>query len=68
MIPTQARAIVIGGGIIGSSVAYHLCLNRMKDVIVLERNKLTSGTTWHAAGLMVTFGSKSETYTNIRKY
>jgi len=68
MIPTQARAIVIGGGIIGSSVAYHLCLNGMKDVIVLERNKLTSGTTWHAAGLMVTFGSKSETYTNIRKY
>ena len=40
----------------------------IKDVIVLERDQLTSGTTWHAAGLMVTFGSTSETATDIRKY
>ena len=60
--------VVVGGGIIGSSVAYHLAHMGIKDVIVLERDQLTSGTTWHAAGLMVTFGSTSETATDIRKY
>ena len=61
--------MVIGGGIIGNSVAYHLGKSPgMSDVIVLEQNQLTAGTTWHAAGLMVTFGSLSETSTDIRKY
>ena len=67
-IPTHARVVVIGGGIIGTSVAYHLAHMGCKDVVLLERDKLTSGTTWHAAGLMVTFGSTSETSTEMRKY
>jgi 4-methylaminobutanoate oxidase (formaldehyde-forming) len=58
----------MGGGVIGSSVAYHLAHMGWKDVVLLERDKLTSGTTWHAAGLMVTFGSTSETSTELRKY
>jgi 4-methylaminobutanoate oxidase (formaldehyde-forming) len=60
--------VVIGGGVIGTSVAYHLAHLGWRDVVLLERDRLTSGTTWHAAGLMVTFGSKSETATGIRKY
>jgi len=45
--------VVVGGGIIGSSVAYHLAHAGWSDVVLLERDRLTSGTTWHAAGLMV---------------
>ena len=60
--------VVVGGGIIGTSVAYHLATAGWKDVVLLERDRLTSGTTWHAAGLMVTFGSTSETSTEMRKY
>ncbi len=52
---------------IGSSVAYHLA-HLGQEVLLLERDRLTSGTTWHAAGLMVTFGSTSETSTELRKY
>jgi glycine cleavage system aminomethyltransferase T/glycine/D-amino acid oxidase-like deaminating enzyme len=60
--------VVVGGGIIGTSVAYHLAALGWKEVVLLERDRLTSGTTWHAAGLMVTFGSTSETSTEMRKY
>lgn len=67
-LPDRAQAVVVGGGIIGCSVAYHLGHMGWKDVVLLERDKLTSGTTWHAAGLMVTFGSTSETITGMRKY
>ena len=67
-LPAQARVVVVGGGVIGCSVAYHLAHMGWKDVVLLERDRLTSGTTWHAAGLMVTFGSTSETSTEIRKY
>ncbi len=67
-IPAHARVVVVGGGVIGTSVAYHLALMGWKDVVLLERDRLTSGTTWHAAGLMVTFGSTSETSTEMRKY
>jgi len=67
-VPTRARVVVIGGGIIGTSVAYHLAHMGWADVVLLERDRLTSGTTWHAAGLMVTFGSTSETSTELRKY
>ncbi|HYL72365.1 MAG TPA: FAD-dependent oxidoreductase, partial [Candidatus Dormibacteraeota bacterium] len=67
-LPSHARAVVVGGGVIGTSVAYHLALMGWKDVVLLERDRLTSGTTWHAAGLMVTFGSTSETSTEMRKY
>lgn len=68
MLPQHARVVVIGGGIIGCSVAYHLAEMGWKDIVLLERDQLTSGTTWHAAGLMVTFGSTSETSTEMRKY
>lgn len=67
-LPRHAQAVVIGGGIIGTSTAYHLALLGWKDVVLLERHQLTAGTTWHAAGLMVTFGSTSETSTTLRKY
>ncbi len=67
-LPERARVVVIGGGVIGCSVAYHLAHAGWTDVVVLERDKLTSGTTWHAAGLMTCFGSTSETSTGIRLY
>src|SRR5262245_23206534 len=51
-LPSQARAVIIGGGIIGCSTAYHLAKLGWKDVVLIERNKLTSGSTWHAAGLV----------------
>ena len=68
VLPSRARVVVIGGGVIGTSVAYHLAELGWTDVVLLERDRLTSGTTWHAAGLMVTFGSTSETSTEFRKY
>jgi len=68
VLPSQARVVVVGGGVIGCSVAYHLAHMGCRDVVLLERDRLTSGTTWHAAGLMVTFGSTSETSTEMRKY
>ena len=67
-LPDRARVVVIGGGIIGCSVAYHLAHMGWKDGVVIERDRITSGTTWHSAGLMVTFGSTSETSTEMRKY
>ena len=67
-LPKHARVVIVGGGVIGTSVAYHLAHAGWKDVVLLERDRLTSGTTWHAAGLMVCFGSTSETSTEMRKY
>ncbi len=67
-IPASARVVIVGGGIIGCSIAYHLAHMGCRDVVLLERDSITSGTTWHAAGLMVTFGSTSQTSTEIRKY
>ena len=51
-LPTSARAVIIGGGVVGCSVAYHLTKLGWTDVVLLERKQLTSGTTWHAAGLI----------------
>ena len=51
-LPQQARVVIIGGGIAGCSVAYHLTKLGWTDVVLLERNELTGGTTWHAAGLV----------------
>ena len=51
-LPSHAQVVIIGGGIIGCSVAYHLCKLGLTDVVLLERKSLTSGTTWHAAGLV----------------
>jgi 4-methylaminobutanoate oxidase (formaldehyde-forming) len=67
-LPDRARVVVVGGGVIGCSVAYHLADQGWTDVLLLERDRLTSGTTWHAAGLMVTFGSTSSTSTELRLY
>jgi heterotetrameric sarcosine oxidase gamma subunit len=67
-LPGHARVVIIGGGIIGCSIAYHLGHMGCRDVVLLERDELTCGTTWHAAGLMVTFGSLSETATKMRLY
>ncbi len=67
-LPQRAQVVIIGGGVIGCSVAYHLAHAGWTDVVVLERDRLTSGTTWHAAGLMTCFGSTSETSTGIRLY
>ena len=51
-LPSQARVVIIGGGVVGCSVAYHLAKMGWKDVVLLERKQLTCGTTWHAAGLI----------------
>src|SRR5262245_65496581 len=51
-LPRAARAVIVGGGIAGCSLAYHLAKLGWTDVLLLEQGKLTSGTTWHAAGLV----------------
>ena len=51
-LPGRARVVIVGGGVIGCSVAYHLAKIGWNDVVLLERKQLTSGTTWHAAGLV----------------
>ena len=51
-LPTSARIIVVGGGIVGCSTAYHLGAMGEDEVLLLERHKLSSGSTWHAAGLV----------------
>ena len=58
-IPSSAKVIIIGGGVAGCSVAYHLAKYGWKDVVLLERDQLTSGTTWHAAGLIGQIGSSA---------
>ena len=65
--PTQAQVVVIGGGVIGCSVAYHLTKLGWRDVVLLERTQLTAGTTWHAAGLIVS-GFSTETDMHMAKY
>ena len=66
-IPKKTKVVVIGGGVAGCSVAYHLAVNGWKDTILLERDQLTSGTTWHAAGLVGQLGATA-TITKLRKY
>ena len=66
--PTQAQVVIIGGGVIGCSVAYHLTKLGWQDVLLLERSKLTAGTTWHAAGLIVSGGFGTEATINMAKY
>ena len=53
-VPSKANAVIIGGGVIGSSVAYHLAKIGWSDVVLLERSQFSCGTTWHAAGLVGT--------------
>ena len=63
----SSKVIVIGGGVVGCSVAYHLAKYGWKNTVLLERDQLTSGTTWHAAGLVGQLGASS-TITRLRKY
>src|SRR6201987_1503049 len=65
--PAQARIVIIGGGIIGCSTAYHLAKLGCTNIVLLERNKLTSGSTWHAAGLVGQLRS-SANITQLLKY
>ncbi len=67
-IPDRARVVIIGGGVIGTSVAYHLAKLGWNDVVLLERDQLTSGTTWHAAGLVVSGGMTTEALAWMAKY
>jgi glycine cleavage system aminomethyltransferase T/glycine/D-amino acid oxidase-like deaminating enzyme len=66
-IPSHAKTVIIGGGIIGCSIAYHLSKLGWDDILVLERKKLTSGTTWHAAGLVTTLRD-TEAQTKLAQY
>ena len=62
-LPTQAQVVIVGGGIVGCSIAYHLTKLGVRDVLLLERKQLTSGTTWHAAGLV----RASQAYANLTR-
>jgi 4-methylaminobutanoate oxidase (formaldehyde-forming) len=65
--PNQARVVIVGGGVIGCSVAYHLAKLGWSDVVLLERKQLTSGTTWHAAGLIAQLRATAN-MTKLAKY
>ncbi|NDE74274.1 MAG: FAD-binding oxidoreductase, partial [Betaproteobacteria bacterium] len=67
VIPSRADVVIIGGGIIGCSIAYHLTKLGIKDVLLLERRQLTCGTTWHAAGLVPQLRA-TRTLTELAKY
>ncbi|MCP3673690.1 MAG: FAD-dependent oxidoreductase [Gammaproteobacteria bacterium] len=67
-VPEQAQVVIVGGGIIGCSVAYHLTKLGWTDVVIIERDQLTSGTTWHAAGLIVSGLLNDETSADIYTY
>ncbi len=59
-LPSRAQYVVVGGGVIGTSIAYHLAQLGATDVVLLERQQLTSGTTWHAAGEVVSGGTTED--------
>ncbi|WP_170506701.1 GcvT family protein [Ruegeria arenilitoris] len=66
-LPSKAKVVIIGGGVIGCSVAYHLTKKGWNDVVLLERKQLTSGTTWHAAGLIAQLRATAN-MTKLAKY
>jgi 4-methylaminobutanoate oxidase (formaldehyde-forming) len=66
-VPSHARVVIIGGGIAGCSVAYHLAKLGWSDIVLLERKQLTSGTTWHAAGLIAQLRATAN-MTKLAKY
>ncbi len=66
-LPSHARVVIVGGGVAGCSVAYHLTKLGWQDVVLLERKKLTSGTTWHAAGLIAQLRA-TKNMTRLAKY
>src|ERR1700759_5170323 len=67
VMKTQARAVVIGGGVVGASVLYHLTKIGWTDVLLIEKSELTSGSTWHAAGGMHTFNGEAN-ISRLQKY
>ena len=67
MMKTQARAVVIGGGVVGVSMLYHLAKKGWTDAVLIERKELTSGSTWHAAGLLPLF-NMSYSVGQVHKY
>jgi len=67
-LPARARVVIVGGGAIGCSIAYHLAHLGVSDVLLLERHELTAGTTWHAAGLITSAGFKDETSLWFARY
>ena len=67
-VPDRARVVIVGGGVIGSSIAYHLAHLGVTDTVLLERHELTAGTTWHAAGLVTSAGMTDETSLFMARY
>ena len=67
-IPSRARVVIVGGGVIGCSTAYHLTKLGVTDVVLLEKHQLTAGTTWHAAGLITSAGYHTETSLWMSRY
>ncbi|MGB8858109.1 MAG: FAD-dependent oxidoreductase [Ilumatobacteraceae bacterium] len=67
-LPQRAQVVIVGGGVIGCSIAYHLTLLGLSDVVLLERHQLTAGTTWHAAGLITSAGMTDETALFMARY
>ena len=66
-VPGRSRIVIIGGGVIGCSIAYHLAKRGVRDVVLLERLQLTHGATWHAAGLVGQLRSSSN-LTRLMRY
>ena len=65
--PTTARVVIIGGGVVGTSTLYHLAKGGWRDCILLEKNELTAGSTWHAAGNVPNFAG-SWAVMNMQRY
>src|SRR6056297_1029471 len=66
-LPGKAKVVVIGGGVVGASCLYHLAKKGWSDCVLLEKNELTAGSTWHAAGNIPTFSS-SWAIMNMQRY
>ena len=67
-LPARARVVIVGGGVTGCSIAYHLAHLGWTDIVLLEQNRLTAGTTWHAAGLITSAGMTDETALFFSRY
>src|SRR5580658_9047917 len=67
-LPSRARVVIVGGGVIGCSIAYHLAHLGWTDTVLLEQHQLTAGTTWHAAGLITSAGMTDETALFFSRY
>ena len=67
-LPSRARVVIVGGGVTGCSIAYHLAHLGWTDVVLLEQHQLTAGTTWHAAGLITSAGMTDETALFFSRY